>query len=93
MNVAKPLLSNTLIREGIVSATDYDGMLKNVLRGDYSRKPHAMGTGHGDYDVENPKPAAFEPEKAAKLFAKAGFDQIGPDGIRQNSEGKRLSFC
>ncbi|TEW47121.1 extracellular solute-binding protein [Psychromonas algicola] len=92
MNVAKPLLSDLIIREGIVSATDYDGMIKNVLRGDYSRKPHAMGTGHGDYDVKKPKPAAFEPEKAAKLFAKAGFDQIGPDGIRQNSEGKRLSF-
>jgi len=93
MNTAKPFLSNPTLREGIIYATDYDGMITHVLRGDYSRKPHAMGTGHGAYDLDNPTPPAFEPEKAAKLFAKAGFDQIGPDGIRQNSKGERLSFA
>ena len=93
MNVAKPLLSNIAIREGIIYATDYDGMLKKILHSDYSRLPHALGTGHDDYDLADSKAAAFEPEKAAALFAQAGFDQIGADGIRQNSEGKRLSFA
>ena len=93
MNVKKPLLSNPLIREGIIYASDYDGMLKNILHGDYLRTPHAMGFGHGAYDRADNTPPPFAPEKAAKLFAKAGFDQIGPDGIRQNSEGKRLSFA
>ena len=92
MNTAQPLLSNVELRKGIMLATDYDGMIENITRGDYSRKPHAMGFGHGNYDLPNPKPSKFDPEKAAEHFAKAGFDQIGPDGIRVNAKGERLSF-
>jgi microcin C transport system substrate-binding protein len=92
MNTAQPLLQDPLVREGIVYATDFDGMIENVLRGDYLRKPHALGFGHGDYDRADNTPPPFDPEKAANLFAEAGFDQIGPDGIRVNSKGERLSF-
>lgn len=92
MNTAQPLLADTELRKGIMLATDYDGMIENITRGDYSRKPHAMGFGHGNYDLPNPTPPKFDPEKAAKHFANAGFDQIGPDGIRMNAKGERLSF-
>lgn len=93
MNVAKPLLADPILREGITYATDYDGMIKHVMRGDYSRKPHAMGFGHGEFDRPDNTPPPFAPEKAAALFAKAGFDQIGPDGIRVNGNGERLSLA
>ena len=92
MNTSMPLLSDINVRKGITFATDFDGMIKNVLRGDYSRKPHAMGYGHGDYDLPEAKAPAFEPELAIGYFEAAGFTNIGPDGIRVNKNGERLSF-
>ncbi len=92
MNTAKPKLDNIDVRRGLMHATDFDGMIEKITRGDYSRKPHAMGFGHGGYSLENPTPPKFDPKKAAEFFAKAGFDTIGPDGIRVNSKGERLTF-
>ena len=93
INTAKPLLDNLDIRKGVTYATDFDGMIKNVLRGDYVRKPHGLGFGHGEYDRADNKAPEFNPELAAQFFAKAGFDTIGPDGIRVNKQGQRLSFA
>lgn len=92
INTAMPLLNDLNIRKGVTYATDFDGMIKNILRGDYSRKPHAMGFGHGEYDTKDAKAPEFNPELAAEYFVKAGFDKIGPDGIRVNAKGDRLSF-
>ena len=92
MNTSMLLLNDINVRKGITFATDFDGMIKNVLRGDYSRKPHAMGFGHGDYDLPDAKAPAFEPELAIGYFEAAGFTNIGPDGIRVNKNGERLSF-
>ncbi len=63
------------------------------VRGDYVRKPHGLGFGHGDYDRTDNKPPEFNPELAAQFFTKAGFEIIGPDGIRVNKQGQRLSFA
>lgn len=93
MNTAQPLLDNIELRKGIMFATDYDGMIANIMRGDYSRKPHGLGFGHGQYDKADNKAPEFNPTKAAELFAQAGFDKIGPDGVRVNAEGQRLSFA
>ncbi|WP_394247351.1 extracellular solute-binding protein [Vibrio profundi] len=93
MNTAQPLLDNLDLRKGVMHATDYDGMIKNIMRGDYTRKPHGLGFGHGDYDKKDNKAPAFDPNLAAEYFAKAGFDKVGPDGIRVNSKGERLSFA
>ncbi|MCW8331367.1 extracellular solute-binding protein [Photobacterium sp. SDRW27] len=93
MNTAKPLLDNVNIRAGITYATDFDGMITNVLRGDYSRKPHGLGYGHGGYDRPDNKAPAFNPELAVNYFEKAGFDKIGSDGIRVNKDGQRLTFA
>ncbi|PSV50956.1 extracellular solute-binding protein [Photobacterium sp. GB-1] len=93
MNTAKPLLDDLNIRKGITYATDYDGLIKNVLRGDYLRKPHGLGTGHGGFDSPTRTPPTFEPEKAIIYFEKAGFSTVGADGIRMNDEGQRLSFA
>ncbi|MEZ8399535.1 extracellular solute-binding protein [Vibrio splendidus] len=92
INTSMPLLNNINVRKGITYATDFDGMIKNVLRGDYSRKPHAMGFGHGKYDLEGVEAPPFRPELAIGYFESAGFDSIGSDGIRMNASGVRLSF-
>ncbi|UXI01871.1 extracellular solute-binding protein [Photobacterium sp. TY1-4] len=93
INTAKPLLDNLAIRQGITYATDFDGMIQHVLRGDYVRKPHGLGFGHGEYDRPDNRPPPFDPKLAAKYFTDAGFDRIGPDGIRINQQGQRLSFA
>ncbi|KGY08086.1 extracellular solute-binding protein [Vibrio sinaloensis] len=93
MNTAKPLLEDINLRKGIMLATDYDGMIANIMRGDYSRKPHGLGFGHGEYDKADNKAPEFNPSKAAEFFAQAGFNEIGPDGIRVNDKGERLSFA
>ncbi|MFB9217955.1 extracellular solute-binding protein [Vibrio sinaloensis] len=92
MNTAMPMLDDINVRKGVTYATDFDGMIKNVLRGDYSRKPHAMGFGHGAYDLASATAPVFDPQRAANYFDQAGFDKIGPDGIRVNAAGERLSF-
>ncbi|WP_390905084.1 extracellular solute-binding protein [Vibrio fortis] len=93
MNTAQPLLEDINVRKGIMHATDYDGMIKNIMRGDYSRKPHGLGFGHGQYDNPANKAPEFDPQLAAEHFAKAGFDTIGSDGIRINKQGQKLSFA
>lgn len=93
MNVATPLLDDLNVRKGIMHATDYDGMIDKITRGDYSRKPHALGSGHGKYDLPNPVPPKFDPELAIRYFEAAGFNQIGADGVRVNDKGQRLSFA
>ncbi|AUI86440.1 ABC transporter substrate-binding protein [Vibrio azureus] len=93
MNTAMPLLDNPDVRKGIIAASDFDGMIKNIMRGDYLRKPHALGFGHGKYDNPNNVPPKFNPEQAIKHFESAGFTNIGTDGVRINEKGQRLSFA
>ncbi len=93
LNTAKPLLDNIDVRKGIMHATDYDTMLEKVLRGDYVRKPNGMGFGHGDYDNSSITATKFDANIAIGYFEKAGFDIVGPDGIRVNEKGQRLSFA
>ncbi len=93
INTAMPLLDNINVRKGLMHAIDYDGLIEKVLRGDYVRKPNGMGYGHGDYDNSSIQAPKFDPQLAIQWFEKAGFNQVGPDGIRVNDQGQRLSFA
>lgn len=93
LNTAMPMLDDINVRQGLMHAMDYDGMLDKILRNDYVRKNNPMGSGHGDYDQPDINAPKFDPKLAASFFEKAGFTQIGPDGIRQNDKGQRLSFA
>ncbi|WED23004.1 extracellular solute-binding protein [Vibrio sp. JC009] len=93
INTAKPYLDNVDVRKGIAHATDFDGMIEKVLRGDYLRKPNGMGVGQGAFTNTDIKAPQFDPALAVSYFEKAGFSVIGPDGIRQNDKGERLSFA
>ena len=74
-------------------ALDIDGLNKNVLRGDFVRKPHGLGVGQGNFSNQELKPLPFEPKKAIAEFEKAGFTTVGSDGIRLNDKKQRLSFA
>ncbi|MGO2507901.1 MAG: extracellular solute-binding protein [Vibrio hibernica] len=93
VNTAMPLLDDINIRRGLEHAINYDGMIEKLLRNDYVRKPNPMGIGHGDYDAPDIKAPDFDPKLAISFFEKAGFTQIGPDGIRLNNKGQRLGFA
>ncbi len=93
LNTAKPMLNDINIRKGIMFASDFDLMIDKVLRGDYSRKPNAMGFGHIGYDNMDIYAPKFNAKKAIEYFEKAGFNQIASDGIRVNQRGERLSFA
>ncbi|NGN98717.1 ABC transporter substrate-binding protein [Grimontia sp. S25] len=92
LNTAQPLLGDINIRRGIMHATDMDGLIAKLIRGDYSRKPHATGSGNGKYSWEGATPPAFDAELAISHFTKAGFGSVGGDGVRVNDKGERLSF-
>lgn len=93
INTAKANLSNLQVRKGLAYASDFDGMIKNILRNDYVRKPNGLGVGQDEFTNTEVKAAPFDPEKAAEYFSQAGFNNIGPDGIRTNDKGERLSFA
>ena len=93
LNTDKPLLDNIHIRTGIAYALDINGLNKNVLRGDFVRKPHGLGVGQGNFSNQKLKPLPFEPNKAIAEFEKAGFTTVGSDGIRLNDKKQRLSFA
>ncbi|MBV7297492.1 extracellular solute-binding protein [Enterovibrio paralichthyis] len=92
INTAVPLLNDLNVRQGILHATDIDGLIEKLIRGDYQRKPHAIGFGHGKYDWPDAKAPDFNVETAVNYFTNAGFDTVGADGIRVNADGQRLTF-
>lgn len=92
LNTAMPMLDDINVRRGILYATDFDGLIEKLIRGDYQRKPHAIGSGHGEYSWPEAKAPDFNIDKATQYFVKAGFDKVGSDGIRVNDNGDRLSF-
>lgn len=92
LNTAIPLLDDINVRRGILHATDFDGLIEKLIRGDYQRKPHAIGSGHGNYSWPDAKAPDFNIDKAIEYFVKAGFEKVGSDGIRVNDKGERLSF-
>lgn len=91
MNQSHPLLGNRDIRLGIHHSMNIDKMIQQVLRGDYERLPQHY-TGYGDYSDTSITYREFDLDLADEYFDKAGFDQRGPDGIRVNADGTRLSF-
>jgi microcin C transport system substrate-binding protein len=88
-NQAVPLFKDKNVRLGFSYAMNIEKVLKQVLRGDYSRlESNTMG--YGDYDNKNVKARRFNLKKADEHLNKAGWTKRGDDGIRVK-DGKRLS--
>ncbi len=91
INLAKPLLDDPNIREGIHHASNWQLVIDKFFRGDYGR---LRTTADGYAGVTHPtlQPREFDVDKAQEYFARAGFTQRGPDGVLVNAQGQRLSF-
>jgi len=91
MNFAKPPLDNVDVRIGLNHATNWEKVIEMDLRGDAERL-HLLNEGFGDISNPNIRAREFSIPKARAAFARAGFDQVGDDGILTNDKGRRLSF-
>ena len=91
MNSARPLLDTKDIRIGINHATNWQLVIDNYFRGDYTRM-RTSSDGYGEFSHPTLTPRAFDIALAEQHFAKAGFNKRAGDGILVNDKGQRLSF-
>lgn len=90
MNTARPLISDREIRLGIQYASNWQLVVAQYFRGDYTRL-NTPSDGFGDMSHPTLRARPFDLALAAEHFAKAGFTKRGPDGILVNASGQRLS--
>ncbi|MEM8768815.1 MAG: extracellular solute-binding protein [Pseudomonadota bacterium] len=91
INSGRPLLDNQDIRVGINYATNWDKVIAEYFRGDYSRM-RTTADGYGEFTHPTLTARPFDVEAALDRFAQAGFRERGPDGVLVNDAGERLSF-
>lgn len=91
INSAKPLLDNNDVRIGINYATNWQRVIDEYFRGDYSRM-NTTADGYGEFTHPTLTSRPFDVDRALEAFAKAGFTERDSDGILINADGQRLSF-
>ena len=91
INTQKPGLDNRDVRVGLQHATDFQRVIDGFYRGDYERL-NQFSEGLGHYTDSSIRARQYSPELARAAFAKAGYTQVGPDGILMDANGRRLSF-
>ncbi len=91
MNTSQPLLDNRDIRIGINHATNWQLVIDNFFRGDYTRM-QTSSDGYGEFTHPTLRSREFDINLAQEHFALAGFKKRGPDGILVNDQGQKLAF-
>ncbi len=90
MNTARPLLADREVRLGIQHALNWQLVLDQYFRGDYTRL-ETSADGYGDMSHPTLRARRFDLARAAEHFTRAGFTKRGADGVLVNSVGQRLS--
>lgn len=71
-NIMRPYFQDKRVRQALNLAVDVDGIIKNINKGAGVRANGPFGPGVPGYDASL-KPYPYDPEKAKKLLADAGF--------------------
>tara|TARA_E500000178_G_C17037297_1_gene764178 strand:- start:1789 stop:4005 length:2217 start_codon:yes stop_codon:yes gene_type:complete len=90
INSQKAPLDDLHVRLGIHHSMNFQLVMDKIFRGDFVRM-NSVADGYGDRSHPTLRAREFSVDKAVELFAKAGFDSRGPDGILVNGKGVRLS--
>jgi len=91
LNTTKPLLDDINVRKGIAHASDFATVVDKFFRNQWALE-NATNSGYGAASSDSLRAREYDPKQAAEYFAKAGFNERGPDGILVNDKGQRLSF-
>lgn len=90
LNLDVPAFKDLRVRRALLLAADRAGLVRQLFEG---RQPVArsfVNPRDSVYAADVPE-APFDPDRARALLDEAGYAP-GPDGIRRNAAGERLSF-
>jgi peptide/nickel transport system substrate-binding protein len=86
-----PLLKDKKLRQALNYAVDRQAMVDKVLGGGGSPGTTIIPSMYTSLHLDPANPYTYDPEKAKSLLDAAGYP-VGPDGIRADSKGNKLSF-
>lgn len=89
-NLKDPLFADKRVRQALSYAVDRQGLINAALFGQGEPLASIIKPGTWAYNTQL-MPYPFNPEKAQKLFAEAGWVK-GPDGILTNAKGEKFRF-
>ena len=88
LNCSDGMLRNTDIRKGLAHAVNMGMVIDSLFRENMRRLGSYM-EGYGDLTLPLKAPE-YSKKKAMEYFARAGFREMGEDGILKNERGERL---
>jgi peptide/nickel transport system substrate-binding protein len=90
MKAENPFLKDVRVRRALLHAIDRKSLTEKLFQGKQPIADSFVNKLHPFYSPATPT-YAFDPAKAKALLDEAGW-KPGPDGIRRNAAGERLSF-
>lgn len=91
LNTKDSFFQNLEVRKAIAHASDFDKVIKTILRGENERLDQCF-QGYGEYTDPTIKARPFDLKIATSLLEKAGYTKVGSDGIRETKDGKKAEF-
>lgn len=88
LNCADKLLKNPGIRRGLAHSVNMGMVIDTLFRGNMRRLGSYM-EGYGDLTLPLKAPE-YSKKKAMEHFARAGYREMGEDGVLKNERGERL---
>jgi peptide/nickel transport system substrate-binding protein len=90
LNVDNPILADRRVRQALLYGLDRTAMIRQIFQGKQSVANSDVSPMDWCADT-NIKTYGFDPQKAALLLDQAGWS-AGPDGLRRNAKGEKLSL-
>ena len=90
LSADNPFLKDARVRHALIYAIDRNALTGKLFQGKQPVADSFVNKLHPFYSPETPT-YAYDPKKATALLDEAGW-KPGPDGIRRNAQGERLSF-
>ncbi len=89
-NVDEPRFQDKRVRQALLYGLNREEMVQRLFAGKQSVAHSWLPPKHYGYDA-NVKKYPYDPEKAKELLEEAGW-KVGPNGVRINKKGEKLSF-